>query len=100
MHQYNQSLAYDRRMYKADVKGSIAYAKALTKVGIISADECVKIEQGLKAVEQEWAEGKVRPRMRLSAKAERADPAWPERSSTSSPTTRISTRPTSAGCPS
>ncbi len=59
MHQYNQSLAYDRRMYKADVKGSIAYAKALSKISIVSAEECKKIEEGLKAVEKEWEEGKV-----------------------------------------
>lgn len=58
MHQYNQSLAYDRRMYKADVKGSIAYAKALSKIGIVSFEECAKIEEGLKAVEKEWEEGK------------------------------------------
>jgi argininosuccinate lyase len=59
MHQYNQSLAYDLRMYKADVKGSIAYAKALSKIGIVSAEECSKIEEGLKMVEKEWDEDKV-----------------------------------------
>lgn len=59
MHEFNQSLKYDKRMYKADVKGSIAYSKALLKVGIVSAEEAKEIERGLKLVEKEWEEGQV-----------------------------------------
>jgi hypothetical protein len=61
MHQYNQSLAYDKRMYAADVKGSIAFSKALQKAGIVSEHEQLEIERGLKLVEKEWEEGKVCP---------------------------------------
>lgn len=60
MHQYNQSLAYDKRMYAADVKGSIAFSKALQKAGIVSSDEQAEIERGLRVVEEEWRNGKVR----------------------------------------
>ncbi|WVR05775.1 argininosuccinate lyase [Kwoniella sp. DSM 27419] len=58
MHEFNQSLKYDKRMYAADVKGSIAFSKALLKAGIVSEHEQQEIARGLKIVEQEWAEGK------------------------------------------
>ncbi|WVQ62318.1 argininosuccinate lyase [Kwoniella botswanensis] len=58
MHEFNQSLKYDKRMYAADVKGSIAFSKALLKAGIVNEKEQKEIERGLKVVEGEWAEGK------------------------------------------
>ncbi|OCF73687.1 argininosuccinate lyase [Kwoniella mangroviensis CBS 8886] len=58
MHEFNQSLKYDKRMYAADVKGSIAFSKALLKAGIVNENEQKEIERGLKIVEGEWAEGK------------------------------------------
>ncbi|WWC86123.1 argininosuccinate lyase [Kwoniella dendrophila CBS 6074] len=58
MHEFNQSLKYDKRMYAADVKGSIAFSKALLKAGILNEHEQKEIERGLKVVEGEWAEGK------------------------------------------
>jgi argininosuccinate lyase len=63
MHEFNQSLKYDKRMYAADVKGSIAFSKALLKAGIVSEHEQQEITRGLKQVEQEWADGKVRLRL-------------------------------------
>jgi hypothetical protein len=59
MHEFNQSLKYDKRMYAADVKGSIAFSKALLKAGILVESEQKEIERGLKVVESEWKEGKV-----------------------------------------
>ncbi|WWD18022.1 argininosuccinate lyase [Kwoniella shandongensis] len=58
MHEFNQSLKYDKRMYAADVRGSIAFSKALLKAGILVESEQKEIERGLKVVESEWAEGK------------------------------------------
>ncbi|KAK1927999.1 L-Aspartase-like protein [Papiliotrema laurentii] len=58
MHEFNQSLKYDKRMYAADVKGSIAFSKALLKTGILNEKEQQEIERGLKLVEREWAENK------------------------------------------
>ncbi|KAI6128236.1 putative argininosuccinate lyase [Pisolithus croceorrhizus] len=57
MHEFNQSLKYDQRMHTADIRGSIAYAKALTRVGILTKDEESKMIQGLEAVEREWVTG-------------------------------------------
>ena len=60
MHDFNQSLRYDQRMYAADIAGSIAYSKALTRVGILTQEEESKIVEGLKAVLKEWQNGTVR----------------------------------------
>lgn len=59
MHEFNQSLKYDKRMYAADVKGSIAFSKALLKAGIVDEKEQKELERGLKEVEAEWRDGKV-----------------------------------------
>lgn len=45
------------RMWKQDINGSVAYAKAITKVGIITEDEGALLEEGLEKVRQEWATG-------------------------------------------
>jgi argininosuccinate lyase len=60
MHAFNQSLRYDQRMHAADIRGSIAYAKALTRVGILTGEEEGKIVEGLQAVGREWESGQVR----------------------------------------
>lgn len=59
MNEFNQSLKYDKRMYDADIRGSIAYSKALTLVGILNGEEQVKIVNGLEAVKKEWDDGEV-----------------------------------------
>lgn len=46
-------------MHAADIKGSIAYAKALTLTNILTREEENKIVEGLKAVEHEWSTGQV-----------------------------------------
>jgi len=57
MVQYNESIYFDKALYKQDILGSIAFARANAKSGIISQDEFVKIEAGLREVEKEWAAG-------------------------------------------
>jgi argininosuccinate lyase len=59
MHAFNESLRYDQRMHAADIRGSIAYAKSLTLVGILTKDEETKMIQGLNAVGKEWKSGQV-----------------------------------------
>ncbi|KAL0947029.1 hypothetical protein HGRIS_013172 [Hohenbuehelia grisea] len=61
MHEFNQSLKYDQRMHAADIKGSIAYAKALALVGILTQEEVAKITEGLQTVGKEWADGTFKP---------------------------------------
>lgn len=58
MDQYNESLSFDRVFYAQDIRGSIAYARANVKTGILTQEEFDKIEEGLKAVLNEWEHGK------------------------------------------
>lgn len=55
MHQYNQSLSYDKRLYEADIRGSKAYAQALARIGILDQSEATQIQHGLDKVGQEWS---------------------------------------------
>src|SRR3954471_14514007 len=48
-----ESISYDKRLYKHDIAGSIAHAAMLAKVGLITADERAKIEQGLRSIEKD-----------------------------------------------
>ena len=47
---FNSSIAFDARMYKEDIAGSIAHATMLGKQGIIEEHEAEKIIDGLKAI--------------------------------------------------
>ncbi|KAI1205044.1 argininosuccinate lyase [Annulohypoxylon truncatum] len=55
---YNESIHFDKALYKQDILGSIAFARANNKGGILTDDEFAKIESGLQAVMREWEEGK------------------------------------------
>ena len=61
MNQYNESLSVDRVFYAQDIKGSIAYARANVKTGILTQQEFEKLEAGLKEVLKEWDEDKFQP---------------------------------------
>ncbi|KAI0401926.1 L-Aspartase-like protein [Xylaria palmicola] len=50
----NASILYDKLLYEEDILGSIAFARANAKSGIISHDEFAKIERGLREVQKEW----------------------------------------------
>ena len=47
---FNSSIAFDARMYKEDIAGSIAHAAMLGRQGIIEEHEAEKIIDGLKAI--------------------------------------------------
>ena len=57
MTEYNQSIYYDRAFYKQDIAGSVAWARANHKRGILSEYELVLIEDGLEKVKKEWESG-------------------------------------------
>jgi argininosuccinate lyase len=58
MEKFNDSISFDKRMWSQDIRGSIAYAKGIGKVGIITEDEVKILVEGLEKVAQEWADGK------------------------------------------
>lgn len=53
MWQFNASIGFDRRLYAADIHGSMAYARALRDAGVIDAAECEALLSGLEAVRLE-----------------------------------------------
>ncbi len=57
MRQFGDSIAFDQRLAAADIQGSIAYANALEKVGLLSPEECNQLIAGLKQVRTEFHEG-------------------------------------------
>mmetsp|Transcript_27565 Transcript_27565/g.57677 ORF Transcript_27565/g.57677 Transcript_27565/m.57677 type:complete len:469 (-) Transcript_27565:4832-6238(-) len=57
MEKFNESLSFDKRMWDQDLRGSIAYAKAICKAGIITEAERDQLVEGLGKVREEWASG-------------------------------------------
>lgn len=55
----NDSLPFDKRMYREDIRGSIAYARALVGAGILTADEAETIVRGLEQVLAEFDAGAI-----------------------------------------
>ena len=53
----NQSIDVDRKLYREDLRGSAAYARALRKRGILTADELRLISEGLTSIEAEIEKG-------------------------------------------
>lgn len=58
MEQINASIGIDKRMWRQDIRGSIAHATMLSQQGIISKDEAVEIVNGLNAIAEEIKTGK------------------------------------------
>jgi argininosuccinate lyase len=60
---FNESLPFDRVLYAHDIAGSVAWARANQRCGILTADEFAAIERGFEAVAREWEGGtfEVRP---------------------------------------
>ena len=57
MEAFNASISFDKRMWRADITGSQAYARALARSGIITGDEAEALVSGLARVADEWAAG-------------------------------------------
>ncbi|MEL7350776.1 MAG: argininosuccinate lyase [Cyanobacteria bacterium P01_A01_bin.116] len=59
--QFNASIGFDIALLECDLTGSIAHAKMLTKVGILTSDECKQIVTGLETIRQEYQQGSFNP---------------------------------------
>jgi argininosuccinate lyase len=57
---FTASLPFDRRLFRHDIRGSIAHARMLAKVRLIRASEARAIEHGLKEIEREIDAGRFR----------------------------------------
>ena len=57
MRRFGDSIGFDRRMYGADIRGSIAYAGALARAGLIADEERDQLVAGLEQVCAEFDAG-------------------------------------------
>jgi argininosuccinate lyase len=65
MQRLSESISFDWRLFKFDILGSIAHAKALHKAGLLSAEELSQIETGLLQIEKEIEAGTFQFRIEL-----------------------------------
>ena len=56
---FNSSIAFDGRMYRHDIQGSIAHATMLGDCGIISKEDSLEIISGLKEILADIDSGKL-----------------------------------------
>lgn len=57
--EFNESLSFDKRLYKQDIRGSKAHISMLAKQGIVSETDKESILKGLKEIEEEIESGKL-----------------------------------------
>ncbi|MBA4093100.1 MAG: argininosuccinate lyase [Candidatus Accumulibacter sp.] len=55
---YTASVDFDKRMWRQDIRGSLAHAAMLAKQGIISAQDLADIERGMAQVREEIESGR------------------------------------------
>mmetsp|Transcript_24253 Transcript_24253/g.36378 ORF Transcript_24253/g.36378 Transcript_24253/m.36378 type:complete len:491 (+) Transcript_24253:80-1552(+) len=60
MEKFNDSINFDKRLWKVDIEGSCAYARALCEAKIITKEEADKLTEGLQQVAKEWESGEFK----------------------------------------
>jgi argininosuccinate lyase len=48
--EFNRSFTFDRRLFEADVRASVAHCNGLAGAGVLTADEATKIKNGLQLI--------------------------------------------------
>ncbi|MEW5952175.1 MAG: argininosuccinate lyase [Bacillota bacterium] len=59
MEDFHSSISFDQRLYRYDIKGSMAHARMLAKVGLITGAEAREIVRGLEEVLADIEAGRV-----------------------------------------
>lgn len=59
VHNFNESLSFDQKLYRQDIKGSIAHVTMLARQGIVSEEDRDKIIEGLKGILKDLDEGNL-----------------------------------------
>ncbi len=57
--EFNASIEFDKRLYKQDIKGSIAHSAMLAKQGILSQEDADAIKEGLLGILADVEAGKI-----------------------------------------
>jgi argininosuccinate lyase len=55
---FTESISFDHRLFEQDLRGSIAHARMLRRVGLLTAEECQHIERGLSEIRAEIEGGR------------------------------------------
>ena len=64
MQEINASIGFDRRLWRQDIRGSLAHAAMLARIGLISGEDEQAIRAGLEGIAREIEAGRFRSRMR------------------------------------
>lgn len=56
---FHSSISFDQRLYKQDIQGSIAHARMLGTIGVLTPEEAEQIIEGLKSILTDVQEGKI-----------------------------------------
>ncbi len=59
VHNFNESLSFDQKFYRQDIRGSIAHVKMLAKQGILSEKDRDDIIRGLEGILEDLESGKL-----------------------------------------
>lgn len=62
---FSESISFDWRLWKHDIRGSVAHAKMLRKIGVLSAAELAEITRGLNEIAAEIEAGTFQWSMEL-----------------------------------
>ncbi|HWE35722.1 MAG TPA: argininosuccinate lyase [Isosphaeraceae bacterium] len=54
---FTESISFDRRLFEQDIRGSVAHARMLAAVGLLTEAECEQIVQGLSEIRAEIESG-------------------------------------------
>lgn len=57
VHNFNESLSFDQKFYRQDIRGSIAHVTMLAKQGILSEQDKVDIIRGLESIQKDLDSG-------------------------------------------
>jgi len=62
---FTESISFDHRLWRYDIRGSIAHARMLQKVGLLTREEATTIIKGLREIEKEIRQGAFQWRREL-----------------------------------
>ena len=65
MEKFTESISFDRRLYRQDIRGSQAHAAMLAKVGVLTDAEAAAIRDGLEGILRDIEAGKFEYSLKL-----------------------------------
>ena len=65
LERFAESVSFDQRLYRQDIRGSRAHAQMLADVGLLTREECQQIDAALQEIEAQIASGQFELRIEL-----------------------------------